>query len=116
MLRVVLQQAGFIVASAFTYQLRDGIVDLSAFMRQHDPDVIVYDVAPPYESNWALLSRLRANPAMRDRQFVITSTNAAYVQKIAGNDQRVYEIVGKPVDLDEIVRATKEAVRSRPTS
>ena len=116
MLRVVLQHAGFVVASAFTYQLRDGVVDVASFMKQHQPDVVIYDVAPPYDANWALFLRLRQNPAMCDRQFVVTSTNAGYVQQLAGRDQRVYEIIGKPLDLDNIVRATKEALRSRPTS
>jgi DNA-binding response OmpR family regulator len=116
LLRVVLQQAGFVVASAFTFQLRDGLVDLTTFMRQHQPDVVIYDVAVPYDANWALFERLRRNPAMSECQIVVTSTNAQYVQQLAGRDQRIYEIVGKPLDLGEIVRATKEALRSRPTS
>ena len=116
MLRVVLQHAGFVVASAFTYELRDGIVDVASFMKQHQPEVVIYDVAPPYDANWALFLRLRQNPALCDCQFVVTSTNAGYVQQLAGRDQRVYEIIGKPLDLDKIVRATKEALRSRPTS
>ena len=42
MLRVVLQHAGFVVASAFTYQLRDGVVDVASFMKQHQPDVVIF--------------------------------------------------------------------------
>jgi CheY-like chemotaxis protein len=113
LLRVVLQQAGFLVASAFTYDIRDGRVDLDRFVRQNHPAVVVYDVAPPYDTNWALLQNLRAEPALQRCQFVITSTNAAYVQRLAGRDEQIYEIVGKPYDLDLIVRAVKEAVRVR---
>ena len=113
MLRVVLQQAGFVVASAFTFEIRDGRVDLDSFMRRHYPKVIVYDIAPPYDANWALFQRLRADGALKDCQFVITSTNAAHVQALAGRDERIYEIVGKPYDLDMIVRAVKEASRAR---
>lgn len=113
MLRVMLQHAGFLAASAFTYDIRDGRVDLDSFVRRNNPLVIVYDVAPPYESNWALFQRLREDPALQACQFVITSTNAAQVQALAGRDERIYEIVGKPYDLDLIVRAVKEASRAR---
>ena len=115
MLRVVLQQAGFVVVSAYTFQIRDGIIDLANFMSQHRPSVVVWDVAPPYDANWALFETVRANPVMADCQFVLTSTNAGYVQQLAGKAERVYEIIGKPLDLDVIVRAAKEALRSRPT-
>ncbi len=113
MLRVVLQHAGFLVASAFTYDIRDGRVDLDAFVRRNHPLVVVYDVAPPYDANWALFQRLREDPALQACQFVITSTNAAQVQALAGRDERIYEIVGKPYDLDLVVRAVKEASRAR---
>ena len=45
---------------------------------------------------------------------MVTTTNAAEVAKIAGADQHLHEIVGKPYDLSEIVRAVKEAARERP--
>ena len=115
MLRVVLQQAGFVVASIYTFHIRDGLVDLDAFMRQHAPDVILYDIAPPYDANWALFQHLRTHTALAGCHFVITSPNAGYVQKLADRNERVYEVIGKPYDLDEIVRATKEALRARPT-
>ncbi len=52
---------------------------------------------------------------MQSRQFVMTSTNAQRLQELVGSHQQVYEIVGKPFDLDEVVRAVKEAARARPT-
>ena len=115
MLRVVLQHAGMVVASAYTYQLRDGLIDLATFMRQNKPAVVLYDIAPPYDANWALFEHLRSHEAMRNCPLVLTSTNASYVEKLAGKDHPVYEVVGKPLDLDAIVRATKEALRARPT-
>jgi CheY-like chemotaxis protein len=115
LLRVVLQQAGFVVVSTFTFHIRDGVVDLETFMRQHAPNVILYDVAPPYDANWALFQHLKAHTALAGCHFVITSPNAAQVQKLADRTERVFEVIGKPYDLDEIVRATKEALRTRPT-
>lgn len=115
MLRVVLEQAGIVVVSAFTHEIRDGHVDLERLLSQHKPNVIVYDIAPPYAANWQLYQHLSESPSMQQCQVVLTSTNPARVTELSGGDRRVYEIVGKPFDLDVIVRAVKEAIRARPT-
>jgi CheY-like chemotaxis protein len=114
LLRHVLEQAGFLVASTFTWLVQSGQVDLDAFLRTHQPKVIIYDLAPPYERNWDALQNLRST-VLKDYQFVLTSVNCAQVEALVGKDERIYEVVGKPHDLDAIVRAVKEAVRSRPT-
>jgi CheY-like chemotaxis protein len=115
LLRSALEQAGIIVVSALSHQIRQGAIDIETFVRQHDPDVIVYDIAPPYEANWRLFQHLCGMPELRKRKFVLTSTNTAHVEKLASTDERIYEVVGKPIDLDAIVRAVKESARSRPT-
>jgi DNA-binding NtrC family response regulator len=114
-LRRALEQAGFVVITAMTPDVRDGEVDIERFVSQHDPRVIVYDVAPPYDANWALFQHLASMPIMQGRQFVITSTNARQLERIAAPQQHVYEIVGKSDDIGGIVQAVKEAVRARPT-
>ena len=48
-------------------------------------------------------------------RFVITSVNVAHVERLLGRDEHVYEVVERPLDLDRIVTAVKEAVRARPT-
>jgi DNA-binding response OmpR family regulator len=115
MLRIVFEQAGIVVVTAFTFQIRDGAVDIETFMKQHNPGVVVYDIAPPYEQNWRLFEHMLTMEPMKGRQVVITTANAAQLEKIIGGGQQVYEVVGKPYDLDQIVRAVKEAGRARPT-
>ena len=115
LLRTSLEPAGIVVVSALTFEIRDGRIDFERFLQQHDPTVIVYDIAPPYEPNWQLFQHLCRMPAMRSRQFVLTSGNPKHVEALAGSHQRVYEIVGKPLDLDQIVRAVKEAGKARAT-
>lgn len=116
LLRVVLEQAGFVVVTAFTNRLRDGTTDFEALMRQHRPRVIVYDIAIPYEQNWRLFRHFRSSPAAKHVQFVVTTTNLAQVERIVGTDQEIHEIVGKPFDLEILVRAVKSAARARPTT
>jgi CheY-like chemotaxis protein len=115
MLRVALEHAGIVVVSTLTHMVRDGEVDLDRFVAQHQPGVVVYDIAPPYESNFQLFEHIRRMPVMAGRQFVITSTNARQVEKLAAGSTPVYEIIGKPFDIDQIVQATREALKARPT-
>jgi CheY-like chemotaxis protein len=112
MMRLALGHAGLVAVSAFTHQVRDGEVDIEAFITQHQPAVILYDIAPPYDANWLLFLHIRRMPIMEGRRFILTSTNARHVEGLAGPNTPVYEIVGKPFDLDRLVEATLAAVRS----
>jgi CheY-like chemotaxis protein len=116
MLRMLLEQAGFAVITGHVTEIKSSKLDLMALVKQHDPKVIVYDVAPPYDRNWQFLQHLRQRPPLAGRQFVVTTTHAGHVREIVGRDEHVYEVVGKPFDLEEIVRAVKEASRARPTN
>jgi DNA-binding response OmpR family regulator len=111
LLRIAFEQAGFVVVTAFTHALRDSLIDFEAFIRQHRPNVIVYDVALPYEANWRLFLHLRATPACEHIPFVITTTNVAQVRKIVGDGPAMHEIVGKPYDLGVLTDAVRAAAR-----
>jgi DNA-binding NtrC family response regulator len=115
MLRMLIEQAGFAVVAGHVDDIRSGALDLRAFVEQHDPLVIVYDIAPPYDRSWRFLEHLRGRPPLAGRQFVITTTHVGHLREVVGRDEEVYEVVGKPLDLDQIVRAVKEASRARPT-
>jgi CheY-like chemotaxis protein len=115
LLRGVVQQAGFTVVSAYIHDIRDGRADIEAFLRAHQPAAIVYDIAVPYEENWRFFQHIRSLEICARCQFVVTTTNAREVAALAGSEQHLHEIVGKPYDLAEVARAVKEAVRARPT-
>jgi DNA-binding NtrC family response regulator len=115
LLRVSLEQAGLIVFSAHIDEIRRGVLDLTTFLEQHDPQVIVYDLAPPYDAHWRFFQHVRHLPAMQGRSFVITSTNAQRVQEVVGTRETVLELVGRPYDLETVTRVVKAAV-STPAS
>lgn len=115
LLQMALERAGFVVLIIHIEDLRLGTTDVDAMLRQHNPRVIVYDVAPPYEQNWRFLRHLRSATDFRGRQFVLTSVNVKRVHETVGKDESVYEIVGHRDDIDRVVRAVKEASRARAT-
>ena len=115
MLTQVLERAGFQTVRASIHDIGRGELDVGAFIGQHDPTVIVYDLAPPYDRAWATLQQIKERNECGRCNFVLTTTNAPEVEKIVGRDQQVFEIIGKPYDLDRVVRAVKEASRKRPT-
>ena len=114
LLRTYLEAVGFVVVSGHVAAAKRGGFDLRQFVEQHDPCVVVFDVVPPYDRNWAFLEHLRSDPLFARRQFVITSANAKQAEALAGRVEHIYEVIGKPYDLDQLVQAVREASRSRP--
>lgn len=110
LLRLVFEQAGLVVVSAHVDDIRRGEVNLAEFVQEHDVKLILYDLTPPYDRSWRFLEHLRQAAAMQGRTFVITSTNAQRAKEIIGDAAHVYEIVGKPYDIDEILKAVQRAL------
>jgi CheY-like chemotaxis protein len=112
LLRFALERAGFVVVIGHVQDVRSGMLDLSDFVSQHEPRVIVYDVVMPYDSNWNFLSHIRNSASMQGRHFVITAPNVDAVDRVVGPNEMVYEIVTEG-DLDSIVQAVREASKAR---
>src|SRR6266568_9073298 len=69
LLRQILEDAGLRTAVAYVPDLRRGQPDPTELLTEHDPRVIVYDVAVPYEESWDFLQSLRRLDAARGRRF-----------------------------------------------
>jgi CheY-like chemotaxis protein len=110
LLKVVLEEKGFAVASAHVASIKSGEIDVLDFVDKHSPDVIVYDVALPYEENWKFLRLLQSSAPLRDIRWVITTTHKKHLEELVKDCGEVYEVVGKPYDLEQIVGAIRSAV------
>jgi DNA-binding NtrC family response regulator len=114
LLRIALEQAGLVAVSAHIDAIRRADTSILDFVTEHEPDAVIYDLVPPYDRSWLFLVHLREK-ALRGRRVVLTSTNPKRASELAATSEDIYEIVGKPYDIDIIVDAVREAVRARPT-
>jgi DNA-binding response OmpR family regulator len=94
--------------------LKKGNIDFARYLNHHEPEVVIFDISPPYLENWHFFKTLIASKAMEGRGLVLTTTNKARLDEAVGNDSKAFEIVGKPYDLDQInaaIQATLRGVR-----
>lgn len=110
MLGAMLETEGMVAVSAHVSDLKRGQLDFGGFLTEHNPSVIIYDIPPPYDRSWLFFEHLRTLPSVKGRNFVLTSTNPQRVQQIANPDQPIYEIIGKPYDMQMIIDAVRKAL------
>ena len=110
-LKVALEEKGYAVAAGHVADLKKGQVDVLDFVREHRPDVIIFDVAIPYEENWRFLRLLQSSEAVKEVKWVITTTHRERLQELVGDCGEVYEVIGKPYDLRQITQAVETALQ-----
>jgi hypothetical protein len=116
MLRIAFEYAGFVVVSTYTFLIRQGEINIEAFIQQHQPEAIVYDIAPPYTSNWHLFEHVSRLPGVKGRPFVLTSTNPARVRELAKTDEAIFEIVETPYQIMQLVDIVRQATQHMPAA
>jgi CheY-like chemotaxis protein len=109
-LKLALEDSGYSVATGHVSDLKKGHVDVLDFVSEHQPDVIIYDVALPYEENWRFLRLLQTSEVLKNRKWVITTTHKQRLEELVGECGEVFEIVGKPYDVQQIMNAVKLAL------
>ena len=110
MLRQALQSGGFTsIVTAHVTDFKTGERDFPKYLQAHDPRAIIYDISIPYDKNWTFLKLLLDSEHMHGRKVVLTTTNKKRLEELVGPTDAL-EIVGKPYDIDEIVRAVKTAL------
>jgi len=110
MLRLAIEQAHLVAVSASLSAIRRGRQRLTDLVLEHDPQVIVYDLAPPYDRSWRFLEHLRRSPHLHGRNFIVTSANAQRARTIVADAVHVFEIAGRPTDIRDVVNAILRVV------
>lgn len=71
-----------------------------------DPDVIVWDICPPYRENWERFLRMRACDHMRHWPFICMTTSQTMLEEI---DREVDVAMSMPLKLDDLLHAIDTA-------
>src|ERR1700694_4065784 len=79
--------------------LKKGIVDFGRYMQKHNPEVVIFDLSPPYDENWHFFTTMRNANTMQGRGTVLTTTNKQRLDEIVGEDSHALEVVGRRKDL-----------------
>jgi DNA-binding response OmpR family regulator len=107
-LQEFLQGEDYATIAAFIPDFKRGRRDLAAWLAQLPPAPIIYDLPPPYEQNWRFFQSVRAQEAARRHRFILTTTNKRVLEEVAGPVEAI-EFIGKPFDLEELLRAVEAA-------
>jgi DNA-binding response OmpR family regulator len=113
LLTAVFQTEGFATVPAFTLDIKRGQQDFADLVQAHQPDVVIWDIAIPYEENWAFFLQVQASPVGQVCRFVLTTTNKAALEGLVG-ETPAHDIIGKPYDLDEMVQAVRRLLPAPP--
>ncbi|MES1255151.1 MAG: hypothetical protein ABUS56_06065, partial [Acidobacteriota bacterium] len=89
--------------------LKKGTVNIDEYLAAHNPEVVIFDLSPPYDDNWAYFTKVSTGPAMKGRGLVVTTTNRNRLDEAVGHDSHALEVVGLEKDLQEIAAAIQAA-------
>ena len=91
--------------------LKKGIVNFDKYMSRHNPEVVIFDLSPPYDENWRFFKTMRDAKTMQGRGVVLTTTNKNRLDEVLGEDSHALEVVGRTKDLQQIDAAIKSETR-----
>lgn len=104
-----LEAEGFNCAGGLIPEFKRGHRDFVQFMTDHDPALIIWDLAPPYEQNVVFLRMVQNLKIMENRRWIFTTTNKEALKKFT-SDIAAYEIIGKPMDIEVLIEAVKKVM------
>jgi DNA-binding response OmpR family regulator len=96
--------------------LKKGIVNFDKYVDKHNPEVVIFDISPPYDENWQFFKTMRDSKTMKGRGAILTTTNKVRLDEVLGADSHAVEVVGRPQDLREIDTAIKTETKKAETA
>ena len=110
-LQHALEAAGFNIVTGHVQGIQDGTLDFAAFLEEHDPAVVIYDIALPYDSNWKFLGMIRQLPQAQ-RAFVVTTVNKRALDARVGPTDTIEIQGGHADDIEPTMEAVRKALQT----
>jgi hypothetical protein len=109
----VLADEGYAAVPAFTFEFKRGERDFRAFVAEHRPSAVLWDIAIPYVENWEYFQHeVLGSDALPERCFICSTVNRTALEMLVGPTSTI-ELVGRPFDLQVIVDAVQRVVADR---
>ena len=109
-LREALETDGYGAVTARLAEIQDGTLDLVAFIDEHDPALIVYDLPRPIERHWNFLRLLRETDSLKARTWILTTTDKHALDAAVGSSAVIDTIFGQPYVVADVVAAVRSAL------
>ena len=110
MLRIEFADHGFRPVTARLVDIQSGMLDLLAFVKEHAPVAVVYDIPRPYEANWNFLRLLRETESLQDLVWVITTTNKEALEGAVPKTNALEVVLGKPYTVEQVIAAVRHGL------
>jgi two-component system OmpR family response regulator len=108
MARLVLQDAGFDVATAPSGEEALRLARAALF------DLVLLDINMPGLDGWATLKLLRADGATGDLPVAMFSVKSEVRDKVTSLQDGAVDFIAKPFSVDELVRRVARIVETHP--
>jgi DNA-binding response OmpR family regulator len=108
MARLVLQDAGFDVATAPSGEEALRLARAALF------DLVLLDINMPGLDGWATLKLLRADGATGDLPVAMFSVKSEVRDKVTSLQDGAVDFIAKPFSVDELVRRVERIVETHP--
>ena len=109
MVETFLKVKGYDVHTCLLRDLENAATDPVELINRTAPDVVVYDIDPPYSIKWQAVLALACEPSVTS-PFVFTTTNPTVVSELLKGSPSA-RLLAKPYDLDRLAAAIEEALR-----
>ncbi len=101
---------GLTSATAHVADLKRHPEQIAPLIHKARPRCIMLDIAPLYDDTWRWFrEQFATHPDVDGIPIIVTTTNLAALRSY-GIEEPIYEIVGKPFDIDRIVGAVERAL------
>jgi DNA-binding NarL/FixJ family response regulator len=101
----VLEAEGFPTITAKVADF-DSADDVAAFLARHRARVVVYDIAQPYDDQWAQFQRVYEASRIHGCQFLVTTTDRTALTR-STYPVGVDGMMASPVDMADLLRVLR---------